>query len=206
MNAGFFFKGLVIGISIAAPVGPIGILCVQRTLAAGRFYGFVSGLGAATADAFYGLVAGFGLTFVSDFMVAHQIWIRLVGGAFLIYLGVRSFFSKPSANRGGQPRTPGPGRAFGSTLLLTLANPMTVIAFAAIFAGLGLVSEGANYLCAALLVSGVFLGSALWWLVLSGMAGMLRDKISHSGLRWVNRFAGIVITSFALLVILSVTL
>ena len=101
---------------------------------------------------------------------------------------------------------PGHGRAFGSTLLLTLANPMTVIAFAAIFAGLGLVSEGAKYLSAALLVSGVFLGSALWWLILSGMAGMLRDRISHSGLRWVNRLAGVVITSFGLLVILSVTL
>lgn len=206
MHIGFFLKGLIIGISIAAPVGPIGVLCVQRTLAAGRLHGFISGLGAATADAVYGLIAGFGLTLVSNFMVAQQMWFRLVGGAFLLYLGVKGFLSTPSTNPGPLPKTPSRTRAFGSTLFLTLANPMTIIAFAAIFAGLGLVRTETNYLSAALLVTGVFLGSALWWLILSCVTGMLREKISHRGLRRVNRLAGVVITSFGLLAILSLTL
>jgi len=206
MNIGFFFKGLVIGISIAAPVGPIGILCVQRTLAAGQLHGLVSGLGAATADAFYGMIAGFGLTFISSFMVEQQMWFRLIGGAFLLYLGIKAFLSTPSTGPGAATKTPGRARAYGSTLFLTLTNPMTILSFAAIFAGFGLVRTGADYLSASLLVLGVFLGSALWWLILSGIAGMLRRKMGHGLLRWVNIIAGLVITSFGLFSILSLTL
>lgn len=206
MNIGFFFKGLIIGISIAAPVGPIGVLCIQRTLATGRLHGFISGMGAATADAFYGLVAGFGLTLVSNFMVAQQMWFRLVGGAFLLYLGVKAFLATPLASPGVSTKTPGRTRAYLSTFFLTLTNPMTIVAFAAIFAGLGLVNPEANYLSAGLLVIGVFLGSALWWLILSGVSGMFREKIGNRGLRWVNRLAGAVITSFGLLVISSLIL
>lgn len=198
----FFLRGLIIGFSIAAPVGPIGVLCIRRTLSEGRAAGFVSGLGAATADAFYGAIAGFGLTFVSGFLVREQPWLRLVGGLFLIYLGVRAFVTDPA------PLGPdtGPSRALGSayatTLALTLTNPMTILSFAAIFAGLGVVAAR-NYATAGALVTGVFIGSALWWLILSGAAGMVRTHLRPESLRWVNRAAGVVITTFGVVALLS---
>ncbi len=204
MNISFFFKGLVIGISIAAPVGPIGVLCIQRTLVAGRLHGFISGLGAATADAFYGLIAGLGLTFVSAFMIEEQIWLRLIGGVFLLYLGLRAFLSTPAA-RFGSAKTPDHVGAYASTLFLTLTNPMTILAFAAIFAGFGLVSSGANYLSAGILVIGVFLGSALWWLTLSSVTALFRERIRQGGLRWVNRISGVIITCFGVLAIVSIS-
>jgi threonine/homoserine/homoserine lactone efflux protein len=205
MNMNFFVKGLIIGISIAAPVGPIGVLCVQRTLAAGKLYGLISGLGAATADAFYGLIAGFGLTFVSSFMVEQQMWFRLIGGAFLMCLGIRAFQSAPT-HREGSAKAPSRISAYGSTLLLTLTNPVTVLSFAAIFAGFGLANSGANYVSAIILVLGVFGGSALWWLILSSVTGVFREKITHGGLRWVNMISGVIITCFGVLSILSVGL
>jgi threonine/homoserine/homoserine lactone efflux protein len=130
----FLFQGILIGLSIAAPVGPIGVLCIRRTLSEGRGTGFVSGLGAATADAIYGCVAGFGLTFISDILVSQQTWFRLVGGLFLCYLGIRNFLARPverAASVGGQ----GLAGAYASTFILTLTNPMTILSFAAIFAG-----------------------------------------------------------------------
>ena len=198
MEPGFFLRGLLIGFSIAAPVGPIGVLCIRRTLAEGRSAGLVSGLGAATADAFYGSLAGFGLTLVADFLVSQQTWLRLVGGLFLLYLGVKTFLSQP-ASEPGQPagaKTRGLWGAYLSTLLLTLTNPLTVLSFAAIFAGLGLVETGGNPLSASLLVLGVFSGSATWWLLLSGGVSLLHAKVTTSTLRWINRIAGLVIIGF----------
>lgn len=190
-------KGLIIGFSIAAPVGPVGVLCMRRTLADGRVAGFTSGLGAATADAFYGCVAAFGLTFIANFLIRQQFGFRLVGGGFLCYLGVKTFLARPAlteAPTGGSGLMAG----YASTFFLTLTNPMTIIAFAAIFAGLGLGETGGNYLSAGLLVSGVFLGSSLWWLMLSGGVALLRSRFTEKGLRWANRFAGTVITAFGL--------
>ena len=205
MNMNFFVKGLIIGISIAAPVGPIGVLCVQRTLAAGKIYGLISGLGAATADAFYGLIAGFGLTFVSGFMIEQHMWFRLIGGAFLVCLGIKAFLSAPT-NQEGSAKAPSRVGAYGSTFLLTLTNPMTVLSFAAIFAGFGLANSGANYVSAIILVLGVFGGSALWWFILSSVTGVFREKITHRGLRWINKVSGVIITCFGVLSILSVGL
>ena len=133
----FFLKGLLIGFSIAAPVGPIGLLCIQRTIANGRTSGLVTGLGAATADGLYGVVAAFGLTAISSFPVGQQFWFRLVGGIFLLYLGTKAFLSKPA----GKAATSSQGSlfsAYGSTVFLTITNPMTILSFAAVFAGLGL--------------------------------------------------------------------
>ncbi|MEK8036689.1 MAG: LysE family transporter, partial [candidate division NC10 bacterium] len=180
-------RGLVIGFSIAAPVGPIGVLCIRRTLADGRAVGFAAGLGAATADALYGAVAGFGLTVVSTALVGQQGWLRLVGGAFLCWLGARTFLARPG--EAAAPATLGAGlaAAYASTLVLTLTNPMTILSFAAVFAGLGVGAAGAGYGAAAVLVLGVFAGSALWWLVLSGAVGLLRHRVTPRGLRWVNR-------------------
>ncbi|OFX32959.1 MAG: lysine transporter LysE, partial [Armatimonadetes bacterium RBG_16_67_12] len=144
MTLNFLLRGLLIGFSIAAPVGPIGVLCIRRTLAHGRTAGFVSGLGAATADALYGGVAGFGLTAVSGVLVDQQVWLRLVGVAFLIYLGIRTFLARPS-DRAAAAAASGLISAYGSTLILTLTNPMTILSFAAIFAGLGLGQASVSY-------------------------------------------------------------
>ena len=202
MDHSFFLRGLAIGFSIAAPVGPIGVLCIRRTLAEGRLCGFASGLGAATADAVYGCVAGFGLTAVSDLLVSQQTGLRLIGGLFLVYLGVKSFFARPA----GSAATPNGGAlagAYASTFLLTLTNPMTILSFAAVFAGLGLGGGATNYAGAALLVLGVFLGSALWWLFLSGGVGLFREKLNDDHFRWVNRISGTIIAGFGLLSLVS---
>ena len=197
MNVGLFLKGLAIGFSIAAPVGPIGILCMRRTLAGGRIAGFVSGLGAATADAIYGGIAGFGLTLVANFLMHQQFGLRLAGGMFLCYLGVKTFAAKP-AQKEAAAKDNGLLADYASTFFLTLTNPMTIISFAAVFAGLGLGETGGNYLSAGLLVSGVVLGSALWWLALSAGVSVFRSRFTEKGLRWVNRLAGAIITAFGL--------
>lgn len=191
------------GISIAAPVGPIGVLCIRRTLAEGRLTGFISGLGAASADACYGVITAFGLAFISNFLLGQQTWLRLFGGAFLIYLGVRTILSKPAA-QAAKAKGKGLLSAYFSTFLLTLTNPMTILSFAAVFAGLGLAGTGGNYAAAGLLVLGVFCGSALWWLLLSGGVSLLRDKFDQRAMVWVNRVSGAVITGFGIYAILSI--
>ena len=201
MDAATLLRGALIGFSIAAPVGPIGVLCIRRTLADGRAHGFVSGLGAATADAVYGSVAAFGLTFVSGLLVSQQPWLPLVGGAFLCYLGVKTFLARPAER--GAAAGGGLAGAYVSTFFLTLTNPTTILSFAAIFAGLGLGGAAGSYAAAAALVLGVFLGSALWWLILSGGVAPLRAQFGASGLRWINRLAGVIIAGFGALALLS---
>jgi len=198
----FLLKGLVIGFSIAAPVGPIGVLCIRRTLAEGRVSGLVSGLGAATADAIYGAVAGFGLTLISNILIGQQVSLRLVGGVFLCYLGAKTFLAKP-AEQPASGKGNGLVGAYASTLLLTLTNPMTILSFAAIFAGLGLATAGGNYTSAGILVLGVFAGSALWWLILSSGVGVFRKRFNPRGLRGINWIAGTIITGFGLFALLS---
>jgi threonine/homoserine/homoserine lactone efflux protein len=201
MSVGLFFEGIVIGFAIAAPVGPIGVLCIRRTLAEGRVSGLVSGLGAATADALYGAVAALGLTFVTEFLVGGQAWLRLIGGAFLLFLGVRTFLARPAERAAPAARSGLPG-AYASTFFLTLTNPTTILSFAAIFAGLGVAGAASgDVLSAMLLVLGVFLGSAAWWFVLSGATSLFRTRLSVRGLRWVNRISGTVIAAFGVLAV-----
>jgi len=202
MPISFFFKGFIIGFSIAAPVGPIGVLCIRRTLAEGRASGLISGLGAATADALYGCIAGFGLTFLSNLLIQHQVWIRVIGGLFLCTLGLRTFAAGP-AKESASVKGGGLAGSYGSTFFLTLTNPMTILSFAAIFAGLGLGSIGGDYLSSGVLVLGVFTGSALWWLILSGLVGMFGKMLSPKGMRWVNRISGMIILGFGLLALLT---
>jgi len=196
-------RGLIIGISIAAPVGPIGVLCIRRTLSEGRATGFVSGLGAATADALYACVAGFGLTFISGFLVGQQTWIRVIGGLFLCYLGLRGLLASPAAP--GEAAEPlGLAGAYGSAFGLTLTNPMTILSFAGVFAGLGVASASGDYLAAAALVLGVFGGSVLWWFSLSGIAALLRGRLDQRWLRWINRISGVIVTGFGIAALVSV--
>jgi threonine/homoserine/homoserine lactone efflux protein len=192
----YWLRGLLIGLSIAAPVGPIGVLCIRRTLSSGRLVGFVSGLGAASADATYGAVAAFGLTAISSLLIGARPWIHLLGGVFLCYLGARTFLSAP-AERAARTDGRGLPGAYASTLGLTLTNPATILSFAAIFAGLG-IAQGSGYGPAAWLVLGVFIGSASWWLLLSNAIGLLRARIGPRQLRWVNRVSGVILLAFGL--------
>ena len=217
MAVAFFLKGLLIGFSIAAPVGPIGVLCIQRTLAHGRLIGFASGLGAATADAAYGCIAAFGLTLISNMLVESQVWLRSIGGAFLLWLAWKSYTAIPAdADAAGETaveRGAQVAGAFGSTLLLTLTNPATILSFLAVFAGImggaSMGSDGktsAGYALALIMVLGVFVGSALWWFILSGVTGRYRERLQRRHLVWVNRGSGLIIGTFGLIALGSLLL
>jgi len=188
-------KGLVFGFILAATVGPMWVLCFRRTMASGAPAGLASGMGIAVADGFYGAVAAFGLTAISGFLLAHSFWLGLVGAVFLVYLGIRTLLAKPDI-RVHEERTLNLPAAFLSTLGLTLTNPPTILAFAAIFAGLGLVST-TDYEAAAWIVLGVFLGSAAWWVILALAAGKLRGRVGPGLARGINIVSGVSILGFA---------
>jgi len=206
LNPLFLVNGFVIGFSIAAPVGPIGLLCIQRTLARGRLSGFVTGLGAATADAVYASMGAFGLAFVATFLVQEQFWLRLIGGAFLIFLGVRIALRKAVETAGPAEKNQRLASDYGTTVALTLTNPSTIISFAAIFAGLGLANQKGDYSGAAILVAGVFAGSTAWWLVLSSVVSAVRHRLSPSRMRLVNLLSGALIVAFGVVVAVSLFL
>jgi threonine/homoserine/homoserine lactone efflux protein len=202
MTSDYFIKGFFIGLSIAAPVGPIGVLTIKRTLIEGRLSGFVTGMGAAFADAAYGAVAGFGLIAISSFLISQEFAIKLIGGLFLVYLGIKSFLSKP-ATKEATVASKGLLNNFISTFFLTLTNPSTILSFIAIFAGLGLASSTADYSSSTAIVLGVFIGSALWWFILSSIVSYFRQKITPERLVWVNRLSGIMLASFGLFALYS---
>jgi len=205
MNIIFFLKGVAIGLSMAIPVGPIGILCIRRILMEGRLSGLVSGLGVATADAVFGAIAGFGLTFISDFLISQQLWLRLVGGLFLCTLGLKVSCAKlvewdmPSGGKGLLSN-------YISFFFLTLTYPMTILVFLGVFAGLGIGDIQDNVVSIVALVLGIFSGSMLWWVILISVIGSLRDKFNIHGLKWVNRISGILLMIFGLAVLLSLIL
>lgn len=191
-------KGLIIGFAIAAPVGPIGILCIQRSLHDGFKIGLMTGLGAALADGTYGLIAGFGLTAISSVLIQHQLWIRLIGGVFLLYLGIKLFFKQPGEKSAGDSDK-SPWHALATTFLLTLTNPATILSFLAVFAGLGLGTTNTGFNHAIALVLGIIFGSAIWWLLLSGgVAFVLHHRLSPTVMRGINRFSGIIILAFGI--------
>jgi threonine/homoserine/homoserine lactone efflux protein len=184
-------KGIAVGIVIALPVGPVGVLCVRRTLFEGPTYGFVSGLGAAAADTIFGVVAGFGITIVRDFMLRYQDWFAAAGGLFLLYVGAKALLEASDTEPEPVDDEAQHLGAFVSTFALTITNPITILAFAGIFAKVG-VSKEAGVLDVGVLVAGVFLGSLLWWLGLSfGIAGLRR--VGTVRLVWLNRISGAIL-------------
>ena len=202
-----FAKGLGVGLAIAAPVGPIGLLCIQRTLRQGALIGLASGLGAACADAVYGGIAGFGLTSVADLLIDLQDELRIVGGIFLLLLGARIILRTGPAEAPPAAAAQAPmAGAFGSCFVLTLTNPTTILSFVAVFAGLGLVGDAATYGAAVSLVIGVFLGSAAWWLTLSTSVGLLRGRMTAASLRWINWISGAAIAGFGVAALTVVAL
>ena len=194
----FLIKGLILGFSIAAPVGPIGILCIKKTLQFGRLAGLFSGLGAAFADMIYGIIAAFGVAVISNALLASQFWLRLIGGVFLIYLGVKTGFSKTVEQKDMKLGSRSLAKDFITTFFLTMTNPMTIISFMAIFAGLGLSRINGDFWNAAFLVIGVFLGSALWWMLLCEFVTLFRKKIEKKIMLWINRGAGLIIFGFGI--------
>ncbi len=200
MDPLLFARGLVLGFTIAAAVGPISLLTIRRTLAYGWIYGLASGFGVAVADATYGGIAAFGLTAVTSVLVGGRAVLGLVGGLFLLVLAWRTMTSRPDAVAVADER-PGLVGAFVSIFALTMTNPMTILSFAAIFAGLGVVGRGGAD--AALLTLGVFGGSMSWWLILTAAVSALRTRVTVRGLTWVNRVSGVVLLGFAVLSIAS---
>lgn len=203
MELTLFIKGMVIGLSLAVPVGPIALLCIRRTLARGGLSGIASGLGAATADSVFACVAGFGLTFISNWLFSHETLIRLVGGVLLCYVGVRFFVSVPVDKPNSEKRQDFLGD-YVSTFLLTLTNPLTFLSFIAAFAVIGIRGADGRLYLTVILVSGVFLGSTLWWIILSSLVHLFHGTLSTRGLRLVNRISGTLIGGFGLAVLLSV--
>lgn len=183
-------KGVLVGIVIAVPVGPVGVLCIRRTILHGRLAGFVSGLGAATADAIFGIIAGYGLTFVSDLLLDYKDWLRVAGAAFLLIIGIKALFADPHEN-GNTQRDPETLIAdYVSTFALTITNPITILAFLAIFAGIGFSGQDATLGRAAILVLGVWFGSLLWWAGLTLGSGWLRLSVDRRQLAWISRGSG----------------
>jgi threonine/homoserine/homoserine lactone efflux protein len=206
MLLGFLLKGMLVGIIIAVPVGPVGVLCIRRTIFNGPLAGFTSGLGASTADAIFGIIAGFGLTFLSNLLLDYQNWLRLGGAGFLLYIGISSLTADPQAETQSEHDSEGLLADYASTFALTITNPITILAFLAIFAGVGFSGSEATLERAATLVLGVWLGSLLWWAGLAFGAGLVRSSFDHRHLVWINRGSGgiLVLSGVALLASLAV--
>jgi threonine/homoserine/homoserine lactone efflux protein len=205
MDPALFIRGLILGFTIAAAVGPISLLVIRRTLAEGRVVGLVSGMGVATADGTYGAIAAFGLTVITDLLMDWRRALGIVGGIFLLWLAWRTLWSAPreAATESATRRRGLPG-AYLSTLVLTLTNPLTILSFAALFVGLGV--TGGDLSGATLLTLGVFAGSALWWVVLTTLVGALRSRLTTTGLRRVNIASGLLIGAFAIVAIATAIL
>jgi len=193
----FFWKGFALGFAIAAPVGPIGILCIRKTLQFGKISGLCSGLGAAAADTLYGSLAAFGLTFLSSQLLAWGHWLKLIGGFFLLFLSYRSFRAKPQEPE-QRLHHMSLLKDFIGTFFLTLTNPLTFLCYLAVFAAMGLTDVADNSFSSVFLVIGVFVGSAFWWLILSEGVGLFRHKLSKNTMIWINRTAGIIIGAFGI--------
>lgn len=201
MELTIFLKGIFIGFAMAVPIGPIGIMCIRKTLTEGRIRGLIIGLGAATADMLYGCVAAFGLTIISNTLFNQRVWIRLIGGTLFLILGIKAFRTRPVIID-VPVKSRGKIRSYLSTVFLTLTNPLTIFAFIAIFAALG-IGKGLGYFSASALVTGVFIGSFLWFLSLSSGVTFFKKKLNYNGLRWANRIAGILIIFSGVIAIAS---
>jgi len=186
----FFLKGVGVGLVIAVPVGPVGVLCVHRTIFGGRTFGLVSGLGSAAADAVFGIIAGFGLTVIADWLHEYECWLRLAGGLFLVAIGVAALRKKVGIHPVFKRSAENLAAAFASTFALTITNPVTIIAFLGIFAAIGFTGRHVTVPHALVLVAGVTLGSMLWWLGISLGASRFRRSFNDRTLVWLNRISG----------------
>ncbi|MDI7863276.1 LysE family translocator [Rhizobiaceae bacterium n13] len=195
MTALLFAKGLLLGLAIAAPLGPIGALCISRTLERGFWAGVAGGLGTALADASYALLAAAGFAVFAGMLSVVSVPLGLAGGLFMIWLGWRGMAPKPATAAATVDASRDLLQTTATTFLLTIANPATILSFAAIFAGLGLARTG-DAVNAAIVVAGVFLGSLAWWFFLSGLIAALHHRLSPTFSVWVARLSGLVLIGF----------
>src|SRR5215210_833842 len=201
MDFSLFGRGLILGFTIAAAVGPISLLTIHRTLAHGHAYGLASGMGVALADATYAAVAAFGLTALTSVLVGGRVLLGVVGGVVLLWLGLRTLRYRPRETAATDASRPGLVPAVASIYGLTMTNPMTILSFAGLFVALGLTSAGGWG--AATVTAGVFVGSALWWLVLTTAVARLRSRVTVGALPWVNRVSGLVVLGFGVAAIVA---
>jgi len=204
MSLHLLIEGILIGIMVAVPVGPLGLLCINRALATGALCGLFSGLGVATADALAAGIAALGISLVSGFLTDHQVLLRLGGGCLLCYLGLKIYRTKPAVQT-PSGNVNGLAAAYATTFLLTLSNPVTILSFIAIYAGWQVESLHGHYLAAAVLTLGVFCGSALWWVLLFLGMTTFPDRFSLQTLGWIHRVSGALITGFGLVLLLSLS-
>ena len=206
MDITLYAKGILVGLAIAAPIGPINLIIVTRTLNDGRRIGWVSGAGAAVADAFYGGIAAFGLTLISDFLLGHQVWFRILGGLALILLGARVAFKKaaePAADDAGAARFAHTS-AFGSLFLLNLMSPMTILTWMAVIAGMGMTGLSVGGAQGPLMIIlGVFSGSVIWITFLVLVAHWLLNKLHERWLFWLNVVAGLALAGFGVVALIT---
>ena len=187
--------GIIVGLMIAVPVGPVNILCIHRTLEAGPRSGVISGLGAAAADMLYGGVAGFSITLVVQFLVREQFWIRFFGGILLVAIGIFYFFKRPEPLNAQKLDRAGSYSDLRSTFLLTLTNPTTVLSFLALLAALGM-GDQRRWWLTVFLVGGIFCGSMVWWILLSSIVNHFRNSFNDRIMLLMNRLAGLAIGGF----------
>ena len=206
MELSFFIQGIVIGLTLAVPIGPISLLCIQRTIADGRLHGVISGLGVSTADSFYAAITVLGLTVISSLIVAHQYLFRSLAGVILILIGIRVFMLVP-AGVSEKSEHDTYFKDYLSMVAIAIANPMTLIFFMVILPGFGVIIQESAFLPAAGFVAGVFFGSAIWWIILCGSIGSVRSRISVKNLGLINRISGVLISCFGagMLILLMVT-
>lgn len=200
-------SGLAIGIIVAAPIGPVNLICIRRTLAFGPLNGFLSGLGAALGDSLFGVVTAFGLTAIAQLIKGFYVPLQIIGGLLLIGFGVHTFFATPKKRELDQVKRSDKGAstlvgAIVSTFALTITNPATLLGFTALFAGLGsLIGEKPRFAEAAVLVGGVAAGSIAWWFTITTIVGLFHKNIDDRAMKWINHAMGVAITLFGLAVI-----
>lgn len=201
MVLNLFLKGWMAGLVIAMPFGPIGMICLQHSLVRGLTYGLAAGLGVAAADAIYGGFVGFGSAMLSNILITHQIWFQLAGSLFLCYLGLAILFTKQTALETEEKGIASLPQVFFKTFLITITNPLTLLSFVGIYTGMGIQLDSYKTLSALILGAGVFMGSAVWWLIMSSGASVLRKKINLKPSSYMNKFTGSLILLFAILAI-----
>jgi len=198
MYISFLFQGIIIGISVAAPLGPIGVLCINRTLENGFINGFISGLGAATADLFYGIIAALGISILSSFLLQIQFPIRIIGILFILFLGLKYLFKKERNNKVIKNNKTIGISSYTTTFILTLTNPLTILFFTGIIAGMGIIQNNRSNLDSIFLISGIFVGSLIWWFILSTITSLLRKRIENKYINLLNKISGIILIGFSI--------
>jgi len=199
-------EGIIIGIMVSAPLGPVGIICIQRTLNKGRVAGYISGLGAVVGDILYAIFAGFGITVITNFLIDQQVYLRVFGGALLVFVGIRMFFTDTVKQVKEQrlKKKQNVLSDFISVFFLTISNPMTIVAFGILIASLGFSSKETGFFSMLYLILGIMLGAMLWWFVLVTLVNLFRDRFKLKRLIWINKITAIGVVLFGLFAGISV--